>query len=280
MKLIYNHPGSQHNIPRVSLVGAGPGDPELITIKGARALGEANVVLYDTLVNESLLEYASGTVLKICVGKKPGYHHYSQKEINHLIVDLALRYGHVVRLKGGDPFIFGRGFEELSFVSAFNIPVTVIPGISSALAIPALHKIPLTHRGISESFWVITGVNSNGELSNDLMYAAKSNTSVVILMGMKKLPEITEVFSSVGKENIPVVIIQNGSLKNERIVSGTIRDIVYKTKVKKIHSPAIILIGRIVRLYEYDMADKIESFNNKYRDVRKNSNNRILSNIS
>src|ERR1700749_614286 len=147
--------------PRITLVGAGPGDAELITLKGVKALQTADVVLYDALVNEELLEFAPATATKVYVGKRSGDHSYSQDAVNKLMVDYAINFGHVVRLKGGDPFVFGRGFEELEFAASYNIPASVIPGISSSIAVAELKNIPVTHRGLSESFWVITGTISN-----------------------------------------------------------------------------------------------------------------------
>ena len=144
---------SSKNIqPKLTLAGAGPGDPDLITAKAINALGKADIVLYDALVNPILLKYASPNVKKIFVGKRNGVHSLKQEQINNLIVDLAFTYGNVVRLKGGDPFVFGRGYEEIEFAQSFNIETEVIPGISSSVGVPALAGIPVTHRGASESF--------------------------------------------------------------------------------------------------------------------------------
>ena len=151
--------------PIVTLVGAGPGDPDLLTIKGAKALAEADVVLYDALANEEILTYAPKKSIKIFVGKRKGCHEYSQDQINQLIVDNALTYGNVVRLKGGDPFIFGRGSEEVEFAESFGIETIVVPGISSVVSVPASQGISITKRGVSESFWAITGTTSDRKLS-------------------------------------------------------------------------------------------------------------------
>jgi uroporphyrin-III C-methyltransferase len=140
--------------PFLSLVGAGPGDPELITLKAIKCLQKADVILYDALANEDLLEYASVKAIKKFVGKRYGCHALSQQEINQLIIDYAHRYDHVVRLKGGDPFVFGRATEEIDAAKRAGIAVEVIPGISSAIGVPAMQMIPLTSRGINESFWV------------------------------------------------------------------------------------------------------------------------------
>lgn len=237
-----------HNIikPTVTLVGAGPGDPDLLTVKGAKALAKADVVLYDALANEELLSYAPEKALRIFVGKRKGCHAYSQDEINQLIVDNALTYGHVVRLKGGDPFIFGRGSEEIDYVESFGIPTFVIPGISSAIAVPAYQGIPLTKRGVSESFWVITGTTSSRQLSSDIHLAAQSSATVVVLMGMSKLEEIVAIFQSEFKGETAVAIIQNGTTPEEKIGIGTIDTIQEIVTEQQLSSPAIIVIGAVV----------------------------------
>ena len=233
--------------PTVTLVGAGPGDPDLLTIKGAKALAEANVVLYDALANEEILSYAPKKAIKIFVGKRKGCHEYTQDQINQLIVDNALTYGHVVRLKGGDSFIFGRGGEEIDFVESFGIPTFVVPGISSSIAVPAYQGISLTKRGVSESFWVITGTTSDRKLSNDVALAAQSSATVVILMGMSKLSQIIELFQNESKGETPVAIIQNGTTIQEKIGVGTINTIQRVVAENKLSNPAIIVIGEVVK---------------------------------
>ena len=233
--------------PSVTLVGAGPGDPDLLTIKGAKALSEAQVVLYDALANEEILTYAPKKSIKIFVGKRKGCHAYSQEQINQLIVDHALTYGNVVRLKGGDPFIFGRGSEEIDFIESFGIPTAVIPGISSSIAVPAYQGISLTKRGVSESFWVITGTTSDRKLSNDVALASQSSATVVILMGMSKLAQIVALFQKEHKGETPIAIIQNGTTVHEKIGVGTIDTIQEIVEAQQLGSPAIIVIGEVVR---------------------------------
>ncbi|WPV02236.1 uroporphyrinogen-III C-methyltransferase [Mucilaginibacter sp. cycad4] len=235
--------------PRITLVGAGPGDADLITVKAIKALKTADVVLYDALVNEELLEYAPQNSTKVYVGKRSGDHSFSQEAINNLMVDYALNYGHVVRLKGGDPFVFGRGYEELIIAAAHNIPASVIPGISSSVAVPELQQIPVTHRGLSESFWVVTGTTANGRISNDLIDASRSNATVVVLMGVHKLAEITEIFKLQGKNKLPVAVIQSGSTVDEKIAVATVDTIVTAVEENKISSPAIIVLGEVVSLH-------------------------------
>jgi len=233
--------------PKLTVVGAGPGDEELITLKAIKAIESADVILYDALINESLLKYASENVELIFVGKRKGCYAFQQEQINELIVNKAKEKGHVVRLKGGDPFIFGRGAEEIDYVRPFGLETYVVPGISSALAVPAYQGIPLTKRGSSESFWVVTATTKDHVLSKDVALAAKSTATVVILMGMHKLAEIVKTFYVENKKNTPVAIIQNGTRENEKVGIGTIRNIQQVVNEQQLTSPAIIIIGDVVQ---------------------------------
>ena len=233
--------------PKVTLVGAGPGDPELITLKGVLALNQADVVLYDALIDPVLLNHAPESAIKIFVGKRVGRHSQPQKDTNQLCVSLAKKHGHIVRLKGGDPFVFGRGAEEIEYIESFGIPTQLIPGITSAIAVPASAGIPVTMRGVAESFWVVTGTTSANELSADLALAAQSTATVVILMGTKKLPEIVAIYEKAGKRNMPIAIIQSGTTREEQITAGYIADISQKAKDAKVEAPAIIIVGEVVR---------------------------------
>lgn len=235
-------------IPKLTLVGAGPGDPDLLTIKGMKALQTADVVLYDALANEELLDFCPADTKKIFVGKRAGLHHYQQHVINQMIVKYAIEYGHVVRLKGGDPYVFGRGHEELQYAEKHGLTVALVPGITSAIAVPALHQIPLTRRGINESFWVMTGTTKSGKLSKDILHASRSSATSVILMGMKKLPEILRIFRQNGKTETPAAIIQNGSLPHEKVVIGKVNTLEMLAVENNIGSPAIIVIGETVAL--------------------------------
>lgn len=235
--------------PQITLVGAGPGDAELITIKGMKALQTADVVLYDALVNEDLLSFAPAHAHKVYVGKRSGEHSYSQEAVNKLMIDYAINYGHVVRLKGGDPFVFGRGYEELDFAASYSIPAQVIPGISSSIGVPGLQQIPVTHRGLSESFWVVTGTTADGNISRDLHEAAKTKATVVVLMGLHKLADIAEVFKAEGKHRLPVALIQSGSTANEMVVVGIVDTIVELAEENKIQAPAMMVFGEVVSLH-------------------------------
>lgn len=235
--------------PRITLVGAGPGDPDLLTLKGVKALKEADVVLYDALVNEALLNHAPEKAMKVYVGKRSDDESFSQKIVNKLMVDYALNYGHVVRLKSGDPFVFARGYEEVDIAESYNIPTEIVPGVSSALGIPGLQKIPMVYRDTSESFWVVTGTNSKGKISPDLYLAAKSNATIVVLMGIKKIKEIVGVFKAEGKADLPVAVIENGSSKEEKVVVGIVDTIEELVEEKQISSPALLVFGNVVALH-------------------------------
>lgn len=257
--------------PRLTVVGAGPGDPDLITLKAIKALGTADVILYDALINIDLLKHATHEAEIIFVGKRKGCYSYMQEQINELIVNRAKSHGHVVRLKGGDPFIFGRGAEEIEYAQRFGIDTYMVPGISSVSAVPAYQGIPLTKRGASESFWVITGTTKSHEISNDIALAARSTATIVILMGMGNLHEIVKIFSEEKKNDLPVAVIQNGTTINERSGFGTIDTITAVVKKKRLSSPAIIIIGEVVK-----QRVKLTSIVN---DVKKNQiNNHILEN--
>ena len=235
------------NKPKLYLVGAGPGDEELITLKGVKVLKEANVVLYDALVNEKLLDYCLPETKLVYVGKRAGQHYEQQQSINELIVAHAKDNAVVVRLKGGDPFVFGRGYEEKAYAEGHGIEVEVIPGISSALAVPTGQNIPLTKRGANESFWVITGTTKDDELSKDMELAAQSSATVVVLMGMKKLPLIIQLFKKFRGDDEPVAVIMNGTCENESAGMGTLSTIESIVKEKELASPSVIVIGEVVK---------------------------------
>ncbi len=232
--------------PKLTVVGAGPGDVDLITLKAIKVLKKADVVLYDALVNEELLDFINPKAELIFVGKRRGCYRYQQEQINELIVARAKTHGHVVRLKGGDPFIFGRGAEEMEFAANFGIETAMVPGISSSLAVPAYQNIPLTKRGSAESFWVITGTTKDHKLSNDVALAAKSNATIVVLMGMGKLAEIVKLFQQEHKNDLPVAIIQNGTRTNEKVGIGTVDTILDIVKNQELSNPAIIVLGEVV----------------------------------
>lgn len=234
------------NKPKLTIVGAGPGDKELITLKAIKALKNADVVLYDALVNEELLQYATQAEI-VFVGKRFGCHAYSQDQINELIVSMGKRFGHVVRLKGGDPFVFGRASEEIEYAQKFDFETAIVPGISSALGVPASNGISLTQRSVAESFWVITGTTSKHKLSKDVALASQSSATVVILMGMNKLDEIISIYQNNRIDDLPVAIIQNGTKDTQKKIVGTISSIAKLVEEEQLSSPAIIVIGEVVK---------------------------------
>jgi uroporphyrin-III C-methyltransferase len=215
--------------------------------------------LYDALANKDLLGYTSPGTIKKFVGKRYGCHALSQDEINNLILEYAHNHGRVVRLKGGDPFVFGRAQEEIEAAKKAGIGVEVIPGISSALAVPTSQMIPLTCRGINESFWVTTGTTQSGEISPDIFLAAKSSATIIILMAMSKLEMIMEIFSKSGKGQTPVAIIQNGTTPQEKIVIGKVNDIFFRACNQGITNPAIIMVGEVVNLHPSILKANLQS---------------------
>ena len=247
--LNYYHPIADRK-GKLSVVGAGPGDIDLITIKAVKALQSADVLLYDALVDIRLLDYAENAE-QIFVGKRRGCYAYQQHQINELIVERARHGLHVVRLKGGDPFVFGRGAEEMQFAAENGIDVQIVPGISSCVSVPAAVDIPVTKRGAAESFWVITGTTKDHQLSADIELAARSSATVVILMGMSKMPSIMDLFKIQGKSETPVAVIQNGTTSQEKIATGTVATIAEKVELLGLSNPAIIIIGEVVRHREH-----------------------------
>jgi uroporphyrin-III C-methyltransferase len=229
------------------LIGAGPGDPELITLKAWRVLQRADVILYDHLVNTALLDLAPSGCECLCVGKHPYRATITQEEIHDLIRRKATKGGTMIRLKGGDPFIFGRGFEEVLFARGLGLRVSYIPGITS-MQTTGLADIPLTHRNVSESIWIVTGTKKDGSLSADLRLALQSKATVVIYMGMKKLTEIEALYKQEGAAHVPAAIIQHGSCSSERIAIGTAGSLAEMAATHDLSHPAIIIIGEVVGL--------------------------------
>jgi uroporphyrin-III C-methyltransferase len=234
-------------IPELYVVGAGPGDPELITVKAYKVLQTADIVLYDNLANKELLNLTREDCDHIYVGKQPYGTYTPQEEINAMIKHFAFTKGRVVRLKGGDPFIFGRGFEEILYSREHGIKTHFIPGITSMQA-SGFEDIPLTHRAISEGVWMITGTKKDGTLSADLKLAMQSNATVVIYMGMKQIPTIAATYVDAGNGNMAAAIIQHASLPQQKSVKGKVKDLAAMAESKQITYPALIIIGPVVEL--------------------------------
>lgn len=232
---------------RVYITGAGPGDPELITLKGARVLGEADVIVYDRLANPELLAHTTPDSEHIYVGKRPGKPSVSQDQINRILVSKAQDGRVVVRLKGGDPFIFGRGGEECEALIAAGIPFEVIPGISSSIAAPAYAGIPVTHRNHARSFAVVTGHTIDGsDLFANWEHLSQIDT-LVVLMGVKHLPQIIRTLQKYGRSpDTPVSLIENATLPEQRTCTATLGTIVEKTV--SFSSPATVVIGELAAM--------------------------------
>ncbi len=236
---------------KVFLVGAGPGDPQLLTLKAVEVLREADVVVYDRLVSESILEFAPEDVEKIYVGKSSDKHEFSQEKINELLVNKVLDGKKVVRLKGGDPFVFGRGGEEAEALANSEIVFEVVPGVSSALAAPAYVGIPLTHRKYASSLAIVTGHEDPTKLGNRVKWEklATSVDTIVVLMGVKNLETIVKRLLNGGRgPQTSIAIIESGTTTNQRTTIGTLSNIAQKAKERKVKAPAIIVIGEVVKL--------------------------------
>jgi uroporphyrin-III C-methyltransferase len=234
----------------VYLVGAGPGDPGLLTVRGLELLHRAQVIVFDQLVNPVLLEEVSADAVRIFAGKRAGRHCIAQSEINQVLIDHARRGYDVVRLKGGDPFVFGRGGEEAEALADADVPFEIVPGVSSAVSVPAYAGIPLTHRNYSSSFAVVTGHKAQKEQA-PVQWAnlAASVDTLVILMGLKNLDQITgELISHGVAPDTAIAVISRGTTADQETVTGTIVDIV--GKAAGLESPAVIVIGRVVQLQQ------------------------------
>jgi uroporphyrin-III C-methyltransferase len=235
---------------KVHLTGAGPGDIELLTIKALRVIKEADVIIYDRLANPDILQEAKNGCEFVYVGKEDGRHIVPQDDINEVIYQNALKHENVVRLKGGDPFVFGRGGEEALYLRERGIAFDVIPGITSAISAPAYAGIPVTHRGVSVSFRVVTGHESPNKKESQIPWETfKTDDTIVFLMGLHNLPKISKKLMEIGKpKDYPCAVISKGTTKEQSVVVGTLEDIVAKTK--DVPTPALIVVGRVVELRE------------------------------
>lgn len=238
---------------KVYLVGAGPGDAKLITLKGIEKLKKCDAVVYDRLAANELLDYVPLECEKIYVGKEAGKHYKNQEEINKILVACAKRHKIVVRLKGGDPFVFGRGGEEIEALNQYKIPFEIVPGVTSAISVPESVGIPVTHRGVSRSFHVITGHTESSMGSPDYDYEtlAKTEGTLIFLMGLSNLEDIAEKLILAGKDkDTPAAVISDGTTKYQRVVRGKLFNIANRVRQNDISSPAIIVVGETAE-YEY-----------------------------
>jgi len=236
---------------RVYLVGAGPGDPGLMTVRGIEVLRRARVVVYDRLVNPALLDEAPPRALRVFAGKHAGAHCLPQARINALLVEHARAGGFVVRLKGGDPFVFGRGGEEALALAEAGIPFEIVPGVSAAVAVPAYAGIPVTHRGLGSSFAIVTGHEDpdKGAESVDWARLATAVDTLVVLMGLRSLPRIAATLMAHGRApETPVALIRWGTTEAQETVTGTLGDIVARAQHAGLAPPALAVIGPVVGL--------------------------------
>jgi len=233
----------------VYLVGAGPGDPDLLTFRALRLMQRADVVLYDRLVDESVLSLVRRDAERIYVGKLPQEHTMEQGDISALMVKLAKRGNRVLRLKGGDPFIFGRGGEEIEELAASGVPFKVVPGITASAGCAAYAGIPLTHRDHAQSCLLVTAHGKDGVLDLDWEVLIRPGQTVAIYMGLRNLPQLIEGFARHGVSlSTDIAVIENGTRPNQRVLTGTLADIVAKTEAEGYQSPSMIIIGSVVQL--------------------------------
>jgi len=235
---------------KVYLTGAGPGDIELLTVKALRVVREADVIIYDRLANPEILKEAKNGCEFVYVGKEDSHHILPQEEINEVIYQAALKYEKVVRLKGGDPFVFGRGGEEGIYLRERGIVFEFIPGITSAIAVPEYAGIPVTHRGVTVSFRVVTGHESQNKEHSQIPWENyRTDDTIIFLMGLHRLKVICKKLMEIGKPaNYPVAVISRGTTADEKTVVGTLETI-YE-KAKDLPTPALIVVGEVVRLRE------------------------------
>lgn len=241
---------------KVYIVGAGCGDYDLITLRGAELLKRGEVIVYDSLIDSRLLNYAAEDAEKICVGKRAGRASETQEKINNVLVEKACGGKTVIRLKGGDPFVFGRGGEEVLALQEHDIQYTIVPGITSAVAVPELAGIPVTHRGIARSFHVITGHTKEDFIPENMGLYAKLEGTLVFLMGLNNLPKIVSSLVANGKSpDTPAAVVSNGVYATEQKVTGTLADICHIVSQYKIKAPAVIIVGKVC---EFDFASSLQ----------------------
>jgi uroporphyrinogen III methyltransferase/synthase len=241
-------------VGKVYLVGAGPGDPGLLTVKGLDCLRRADVVIYDRLIDESILHEARPEAEKIYVGKASSHHTLEQETINHLLIQKAREGKVVVRLKGGDPFVLGRGGEEAEALAENHIPFEVVPGVSSAVAVPAYAGIPVTHREVASSFTVVTGhkASDRGEPNIAWDKLATGTDTLVILMGIGNLAYVVDQLIKNNKPpSTPAAVITHGTTGRQRCVTGTLQDIVAKVKSEDLKPPSVVVVGDVVQLRKH-----------------------------
>lgn len=248
-------PGTARPVAPVYLVGAGPGDPELLTLKAYRLLEEADVVVYDRLVGQAILSLVPKGTSRIYVGKAPRGHHMVQAEINTLLLKLARASRKVVRLKGGDPYIFGRGSEETAFLARHGVPVRVVPGITAASGCAAAIGVPLTHRGLASGVRFVTGHRErDGALDLNWASLADPDTTLAIYMGASTIDQMSAALIAAGLDaDTPAAVIANGTTAEQKTCIGCLGDIGDRLRALNLTSPALIIVGRVVSLADLDL---------------------------
>ncbi len=244
----------------VYFVGAGPGDPELLTVRAYRLIQQAEVIVYDRLVSEEIMAIAPKGAARIYVGKSAGHHHMTQDEINNLLVRLGKTGRRIVRLKGGDPFIFGRGGEEALVLREHDIPFEVVPGVTSAAACTAYAGIPLTHRGLATGARIVTGhCRANMPLNLNWESLADPDTTLVVYMGLMHLEEISSKLIAAGlSPDTPAAVIENGTTPRHRICTDTLAGLPEQVRRQQFRTPSLIVIGKVVSLA--DMLDWFQPY--------------------
>ncbi|WP_456400041.1 uroporphyrinogen-III C-methyltransferase [Persephonella sp.] len=247
---------------KVYIVGAGPGDPDLLTVKAYKLIQKADVILYDRLINPEILLMAKPECELVYVGKEDGKHIIEQDKINFLLQDFSKKYKIIVRLKGGDPFVFGRGGEEAVFLEENGISYEIVPGITSAIAVPAYAGVPVTHRGVSSSFAVITGHGHKGKFPDINWKSLAGIGTLIFLMGVSNREKIAQNLIEAGRNpDEPVIFIEKGTTKEQKSIESTLKDVA-EGKVN-VYPPAIFLIGDVVELRK-----KIHWFENQLEEIR------------
>jgi uroporphyrin-III C-methyltransferase/precorrin-2 dehydrogenase/sirohydrochlorin ferrochelatase len=236
----------------VYLVGAGPGEPDLLTLRAANLLGQADVVVYDNLVSSGVLELVRSDAELIYAGKRRSEHTMRQDEINQLLVQLAKEKKRVVRLKGGDPFIFGRGGEEMQVLASHSVPFEVVPGVTAACGVSTHAGIPLTHRSFAQAVRFVTGHLQEGGIGDlDWVALSRPHQTVVVYMGLNALPRICEQLIAHGANaQMPIAVIQHGTLASQKVVVGTLGDVAGKVVAARLKSPSLLIVGEVVGLHE------------------------------
>ena len=246
-----DQPSTLPKIGEVSLVGAGPGDPDLLTFRALRLMQTADVVLHDRLVSPQILNLCRRDAQRLYVGKKRSEHAVPQGEINQLLVDLALQGKKVVRLKGGDPFIFGRGGEEIELLARSGVPFQVVPGITAASGCASYAGIPLTHRDLAQSCLFVTGHLKDGSVDLDWKLLSTPKQTVVIYMGLIGLPTICQKLLEHGvAADMQIALIEQGTTAKQRVFTGSISNIVERVSAHEVHAPTLIIVGSVVSLHD------------------------------